>query len=251
MLKRKKLFGIPMVIAGPEEAVTDVLKEKEKLAGQYISFANAHTTVMAHEDREFHEVQKGAFYVMPDGRPLSKLLRMRGYQQADQIAGPDFMERMMEATEHGEVSHYFYGGSEETIRALEKKLRERYPELSIAGMESPPFRPLTEAEELEMTERINDSGADFIWIGLGAPKQECFMAAHRGIFKGVMFGVGAAFDFHAKTVKRAPVWMQKCYLEWLYRLLQEPRRLWKRYVVTNTKFLLMILTYRLRNRKEF
>ncbi|MGN0326806.1 MAG: WecB/TagA/CpsF family glycosyltransferase [Lachnospiraceae bacterium] len=251
MLKRRKLFGIPMVIAGPEEAVDDVLKEKENLSGQYISFANAHTTVMAHENREFHEVQKGAFYVMPDGRPLSKLLRMRGYQQAGQIAGPDFMERMMEATKHGEVSHYFYGGSEETIRALEKKLRERYPELSIAGMESPPFRPLTEAEEQEMTDRINDSGADFIWIGLGAPKQECFMAAHRGIFGGVMFGVGAAFDFHAETVKRAPVWMQKCYLEWLYRLMQEPGRLWKRYVVTNTKFLLMILTYRLRNRNEF
>lgn len=250
MLKRKKLFGIKIVVSDPEEAVSHVVKELEELRGGYISFANAHTTVLAHEDREFHRVQQEAAYVMPDGRPLSKLLRLRGFSQARQIAGPDFMGRLWEATEDGPLSHYFYGGSERTVEALRKKLRKDYPGLKIAGMESPPYRPLTEEEDRETVERINASGADIIWIGLGAPKQEYFMRAHKSMLRGVMLGVGAGFDFQAGTVKRAPEWMQKHYLEWLYRLCQEPERLWRRYVVTNLKFIRMALFYQRRMRKN-
>lgn len=241
MLKRKKLFGIKIVVSNPEEAVSHVVEAVEDLRGGYISFANAHTTVLAHEDREFHQVQMEASYVMPDGRPLSKLLRLRGFPQAKQIAGPDFMDRLWEATKDGSLSHYFYGGSEKTIDALGNRLAEKYPGLKIAGMESPPYRPLTEDEDRETIERINASGADFIWIGLGAPKQEYFMRAHKDMLHGVMLGVGAGFDFHAGTMKRAPEWMQKHYLEWLYRLFQEPERLWRRYAVTNIKFIGMAL----------
>lgn len=249
MLKTKKLFGIKIVAADPEEAVSHVAEAVDELRGGYISFANAHTTVLAHEDREFHQVQTEAAYVMPDGRPLSKLLRLRGYTEARQIAGPDFMGRLWEATEDGTLSHYFYGGSEKTIEALKKRLAKDYPKLNIAGMESPPYRPLTDGEDHEMVERINASGADFIWIGLGAPKQEYFMRAHKNMLHGVMLGVGAGFDFQAGTVKRAPEWMQKHYLEWLYRFCQEPERLWKRYVVTNVKFIAMVMYYRLRRRR--
>ncbi len=246
MLKRKKLFGIDIVVADPEEAVKTVLGERKELKGQYISFANAHTTVTANRDREFHRVQQEAVYVMPDGRPLSKLLRFRGYRQARQIAGPDFLQKMIEATADGKASHYFYGGSEKTIQALKKKFSKKYPDLRIAGMESPPYRHLSVPEEQAMIERINRSGADFIWVGLGAPKQEYFMWEHKDLFDGVMLGVGAGFDFQAGTVKRAPEWMQRYYLEWLYRLLQEPGRLWKRYVVTNLKFIGMVIFYRRR-----
>lgn len=249
MLKRRKLFGIKIVVSDPEEAVRHVVEEAEALRGGYISFANAHTTVLAHEDRKFHQVQSEASYVMPDGRPLSKLLRLRGYSQAKQIAGPDFMGRLWKATENGTLSHYFYGGSKKTIEALRKRLEKDYPGLKIAGMESPPYRPLTEEEDRETIERINASGADFIWIGLGAPKQEHFMRAHKGMLHGVMLGVGAGFDFQAGTVRRAPEWMQKHYLEWLYRLCQEPERLWKRYVVTNVKFISMVLYYHWRRTK--
>lgn len=249
MLKRKKLFGIKIVVSNPAEAVRHVVDEADTLKGGYISFANAHTTVLAHEDREFHRIQMEAAYVMPDGRPLSKLLRLRGASQARQIAGPDFMERLWEATKDGTLSHYFYGGSKKTIDALREKLAKDFPMLKIVGMESPPYRPLTEEEERETIARINDSGANFIWIGLGAPKQEYFMNAHKDMLCGVMLGVGAGFDFQAGTVKRAPEWMQKHYLEWLYRFAQEPARLWKRYVVTNIKFIGMVMYDRRRRRK--
>lgn len=249
MLNRKKLFGIKIVVSNPKEAVSHVVEEVDELRGGYISFANAHTTVLAHEDREFHQVQQEAVYVMPDGRPLSKLLRLRGFSKARQIAGPDFMGRLWEATKDGTLSHYFYGGSKKTIEALGKRLAKDYPRLKIVGMESPPFRPLTEEEDRETIERINASGADFIWIGLGAPKQEYFMRAHKDMLHGVMLGVGAGFDFQAGTVKRAPEWMQKHYLEWLYRFFQEPGRLWRRYVVTNLKFIGMVTYYHWRRRK--
>ncbi len=138
----------------------------------------------------------------------------------------------------GKHSHYFYGSTEETLSALSEALPEKYPGLRIAGFYSPPFRELTEEEDSSVTAMIKEADPDFIWIGLGAPKQEKWMAAHKGAFRGVMLGVGAGFDFHAGTVKRAPRWIQKIGFEWLYRLFQDPKRLIKRYVVTNTKFLL-------------
>ena len=114
---------------------------------------------------------------------------------------------------------------------------KKYPELHITGMCAPPFRPLTEEEDEEIIREINAAKPDFLWVGLGAPKQEIWMAEHKNKVSSIMIGVGAGFDFHAGTVKRAPVWMQKCGLEWLYRLLQDPKRLWRRYVVTNSKFI--------------
>ena len=127
----------------------------------------------------------------------------------------------------------------ETLKLLEEKLGETYG-LDIAGLESPPFRALTPEEDEAAVERINASGADFVWIGLGAPKQERWMAAHEGRVQGLMIGVGAGFDYFAGNIKRAPMWMQKLSLEWFYRLLQDPKRLFKRYLITNTKFLWLI-----------
>jgi exopolysaccharide biosynthesis WecB/TagA/CpsF family protein len=160
----------------------------------------------------------------------------------ERVAGPDFMESMFENTKDGRISHYFYGSKQETLDALKENLLSKYPDLNIKGMYSPPFRQLTPQEDEEDIKRINDTGADIIWIGLGAPKQEKWMNAHKDKLCGVMMGVGAGFDFHAGATKRAPVWIRKIGLEWLYRLFTDPGRLFKRYFVTNVKFFWYLFT---------
>jgi exopolysaccharide biosynthesis WecB/TagA/CpsF family protein len=174
---------------------------------------------------------------MPDGSPIAKEIRRNGFQNAERVAGPDFMEEMFRITDGTEVRHYFYGASEETIAGLRENLEHKYPGLKIAGMVSPPFRELSEEEDRQAINKINESNADLIWIGLGAPKQEKWMYRHREEIDGLMLGVGAGFDFHAGTIKRAPVAIQNMGMEWLYRLFQDPKRLFKRYLVTNTRFI--------------
>lgn len=234
-----RILGVNIAITNMQETVNLIMDHLEDIRGQFICLSNVHTTVMAEKDAEYRKIQNSAFLALPDGSPLALVQRLRGYRSAEQVAGPDLMPALWKATEHTAYSHYFYGSTPETIEALQKNLGSRYPELKIAGMEAPPFRPLTEEEDRQAVERINASGADFVWVGLGAPKQEKWMYGHRGRIHGVMFGVGAGFDFHAGTVKRAPDWMRRHYLEWLYRLVQDPKRLWKRYVQTNGKFLLL------------
>ena len=192
---------------------------------------------MAEKDVEYRRIQNAAFLALPDGSPLALVQRLRGYKEAEQVAGPDLMPATWKASEDKEISHYFYGSTQETIGALDRNLRAKYPRLKIAGMESPPFRPLTKEEDEAAVKRINDSGAAIVWVGLGAPKQEQWMYEHQNRINALMLGVGAGFDFHAGTVKRAPGWMRRHYLEWLYRLWQDPRRLWKRYVGTNGRFI--------------
>jgi len=178
-----------------------------------------------------------AAFVMPDGKPIAKEMLRNGFFEAERVAGPDFMDEMFRVTAGTDITHYFYGSTEETISKLREALNTNYPGIKIAGMVSPPFRALSKEEDQEAIQTINDSKADLIWIGLGAPKQENWMYNHKGKVNGLMLGVGAGFDFHAGTIKRAPVLIQKIGLEWLYRLLQDPKRLFKRYFVTNTKFI--------------
>lgn len=234
-----RILGVNIAITNMQETVNLIIDNLEEIRGQFICLSNVHTTVMSEKDAEYRKIQNSAFLALPDGSPLALVQRLRGYHSAEQVAGPDLMPKIWKATEHTEYTHYFYGSTQETIEALEKNLKARYPDLKIAGMEAPPFRPLTEEEDRQAVERINATGADFVWVGLGAPKQEKWMYEHQGRIHGVMFGVGAGFDFHAGTVKRAPDWMRRHYLEWLYRLVQDPKRLWKRYVETNGKFILL------------
>lgn len=234
-----RILGVNIAITNMQETVNLMIEHLEEIRGQFICLSNVHTTVMSEKDAEYRKIQNSAFLALPDGSPLALVQRLRGYRSAEQVAGPDLMPTIWKATEHTEYSHYFYGSTPETIAALEKNLRSKYPDLKIAGMEAPPFRPLTEEEDRQAVERINASGADFVWVGLGAPKQEKWMYEHQGRIQAVMLGVGAGFDFHAGTVKRAPDWMRRHYLEWLYRLVQDPKRLWKRYVQTNGKFILL------------
>lgn len=222
----------------------------ESLRGQYVCVSNVHTTVMAYRDQEYRRVQNGSVLNLPDGKPLSIVQKRLGYAEAERVAGPDLMEEMFARSENGGYRHYFYGSSPETIRELKQKLAVRYPKLRIAGMYSPPFRPLTQQEDEEIIEKINRTAPDFVWVGLGAPKQEKWMAEHKGKISGIMVGVGAGFDFHAGTVKRAPEWMQELCMEWLWRMMQDPKRLLPRYLDTNFAFLYYVAKEQRMDRKE-
>ncbi len=174
----------------------------------------------------------------PDGAPVAWMLRKLGYASQQRINGPDLMWKYCEqAAQRGEAI-YLYGGTPDTLEILQRRLAEIFPGLRIAGAYSPPFRAVTNEEDAADVRRINASGASTVWVSLGCPKQEKWMAAHRGRVNAVMIGVGAAFDYHAGTIKRAPTWMQNAGLEWLHRLCSEPRRLWRRYLVTNTLFMI-------------
>ena len=235
---RFELFGVRYAIARTEEVVLHVIRHLRDLSGKYVCFSNTHTLVMARESNEYRDVLNNAAFTFADGNPIARLQIKSGLIGAERVAGPDFMEHMFRDSVEASVSHYFYGSSPETLTELDRQLRGKYPGIDIRGTYSPPYRDLTPEEDAEIIRMINESGADVVWIGLGAPKQEKWMSAHAGKINGVMMGVGAGFDFHAGTIKRAPLWVQKIGMEWLYRLFQDPGRLLKRYVVTNFKFYL-------------
>lgn len=220
-----------------EETLIYLTENLEELRGKYICVSNVHTTVMAFRDEEYRKVQNSAAMELPDGKPLSLVSRRRGYIEARRVPGPDLMPRIFELSKEKGYRHYFYGSTEETLNKLKKQLQEKYPYLQIAGMYSPPFRPVTDEEDLEIISKINETKPDFIWVALGAPKQENWMYDHQDKVTGIMLGVGAAFDFEAGTVKRAPHWMQEMYLEWFYRIIQDPIRLIPRYLDTNFSFM--------------
>lgn len=207
------------------------------LSGDYMCVSNVHTTVMSDEDEGYKAIQNGGIMAIPDGGPLSSVGRKRGFQKMDRTTGPSYMGEIFKISVEKGYRHYFYGSTEETLEKLYQELTAQYPGIQIAGMYSPPFREITEEEDATVIERINDAKPDFVWVGLGAPKQEKWMAAHQGRVSGFMVGVGAGFDYFAGNISRAPEWMQKHNLEWVYRLIQDPKRLFKRYLVTNTKFI--------------
>lgn len=232
-----------IAVTNMPEAVEFIDDRIRSGSGGYICISNVHTTVMAYEDEDYRKIQNSALLALPDGKPLSVVSKKRGFPEAERVAGPDLMERIFRESAKKGYLHYFYGSTPGTLTALSEKLQTKYPGIRIVGMEAPPFRELTREEDAACVDRINGVGPDIVWVGLGAPKQERWMYAHRGCINGLMIGVGAGFDFHAGTVKRAPKWVQNIGMEWFYRLCQDPKRLWKRYVSTNWKFLrLMVKT---------
>ena len=220
-----------------EKTISYITSNLDALKGDYICVSNVHTTVMAFRDEEYRKVQNSAAMALPDGQPLSIVSRKRGYRDAQRVAGPDLMPEILDLSQDKGYTHLFYGSTKNTLVQLKKELLTRYPKLKIVGMYAPPFRDLTEDEDREVVRRINESGADFIWVALGAPKQEKWMYDHKDRVSGLMVGVGAAFDFMAGTTKRAPAWMQKLCLEWVFRIMQDPRRMIPRYLNTNFSFL--------------
>lgn len=212
-------------------------KNIQSLSGDYMCISNVHTTVTAYEDSEYRAIQNGGIMAVPDGGPLSTVGKKRGYKDMERTTGPSYMEEIFKISEKKKYRHYFYGSTNDTLKKMYQKLEERYPGMQIVGMYSPPFRPLTEEENQDIIQRINETKPDFVWIGLGAPKQEKWMANQQGKVNGFMVGVGAGFDYFAENISRAPQWMQRINLEWVYRLMQDPKRLFKRYWHTNTRFI--------------
>ncbi len=205
---------------------------------RYVCICNVHSIVTGGRDADFHRVLNDSDLATPDGMPLVWWLRRAGFRNQARIEGPELMLRLCELAAREGISVFLYGGSESSLHLLQERMLVRFPELRIVGAISPPFRTLTPEEDAQISENINRSGAGLVFVGLGCPKQEAWMWRRRGQVHAVMIGVGAAFDFHAGRLQRAPCWMQRSGLEWLFRLISEPRRLWRRYLTTNTTFVL-------------
>jgi N-acetylglucosaminyldiphosphoundecaprenol N-acetyl-beta-D-mannosaminyltransferase len=206
---------------------------------RYVCTANAHMLMVAHDSPQYKQIINSADLVTPDGMPLVWMLRMKGCPDQQRVYGPTLMLRILEAAARENISVGFYGSSPEVLQTLLIRMLSRFPDLKIDYSFSPPFREISEKEDLEIIKNINASSARVLFIGLGCPKQERWMAEHRGKIKAVMIGVGAAFDFHAGIKPQAPLWLQKIGLEWLFRLSTEPRRLWRRYFYYNPRFALL------------
>lgn len=227
-----------------------ILNWAEKRASKYICICNVHSVMTAKNDDQFREVINQADMATPDGMPLVWLLRTIGEKHQIRINGPDLFIRLCKKASIREIPVFLYGGAQDTLERLRDKLAIDLPTLKLAGVMSPPFRALSAEETQAHIDMINNSGAGILFVCLGCPKQETWMKAHRGEINAVMIGVGAAFAYHAGTLKRAPLWMQYYGLEWLYRLGAEPQRLWKRYLSTNTQFILLVGMQLLRLKAE-
>ena len=235
------ILGVNIAVTNLSETVRYIEEKLEELRGNYICLSNVHTTITAYEEEEYMEIQNGGALALPDGNPLSIVSKRRGFKNAKRVAGPDLMGALFKESEVKGYNHYFYGSTEETLKLLKINLKYKYPKLNIVGIYSPPFKSEVSLENEDVLNEINFNNSDFLWVGLGAPKQEKWMYIHKNRVNAIMIGVGAGFDYYAENIKRAPIWMQKLSLEWFYRLIQEPKRLFIRYLRTNIKFIWKVI----------
>ena len=235
------LFGVGVTPTCYADAVAVILRAARAGSGGVVDLMPVHGLITAARDAAFRRRVNGFELVAPDGQPVRWALnRFHNAGLSDRVYGPELMLRLCRAAAEQGVGVYLYGGTPEVLDKLKNGLAERFPRLRIAGAESPPFRPLTAEEDAAVVARMNESGAGVVFLGVGCPKQEVFAAEHRDRLRAVQVCVGAAFDFHAGAKRMAPPWMQRRGLEWLFRLWQEPGRLWRRYLVTNTIFSLLV-----------
>ena len=204
----------------------------------YVTVNNVHTMMEGYWDSSYQAIINEGYLSIPDGKPLEIVGKLKGNKNISRLFGPSVMEKFIDWGRKDGISHFFFGSSENTLFKLREAIESKYPGTKIVGMVSPPYRPVKEWNHEAFLESINAARPDFIWIGLGAPKQEYWMHEHfHKINKGILFGIGAGFDYLAGNTNHAPEWMKKFALEWLYRLVQEPRRLWKRYLKTIPPFI--------------
>lgn len=229
---------MPVDAVSLDEMLARIGEWAARRESRVVCLCNVHSVVTAASDPMHRTALGGADLALADGAPVAWALRRLGFRNQARITGSDVMEGCCRQAERDQSPVFLYGSTPETLARLRSRLEATMPRLQIAGDRAPPFRDLTREEDEAVVRRVNDSGATVVFVGLGCPKQEAWMAAHRGRIRAVMIGVGAAFDFRAGTVKRAPAWAQSAGLEWLHRLVSEPRRVWKRYLVTNTVFIL-------------
>jgi len=243
---RFEVLGISIDEVTPASAIEQVRSLRAAEHSGYVVFCTVSSVLSAHDDPQVRAALDEASLVTPDGMPLVWLGNRANENSVERVYGPDFMVDLFTAT-GAEFSHYFYGGRDGVGAELVESLGRRFPDLRIAGYREP-------ADDLSVggsgdtdLERISEAAPDIVWVGLGHPKQELWMQRHKErLAPSVLLGVGAAFDFHANRKKEAPEWMKRNGLQWLHRLIKEPRRLWRRYILGNTRFLLLLARERLR-----
>lgn len=239
VLRSRSILGMRVDDTSYEDATRQVISWAGSSLSRYVCVAAVSSVMGAHDDARFMDVMNRADLVTPDGMPLVWGLRWLGVAGATRVYGPDLTTSILDAAEREGLAVGFYGGAPNVLEALEAFAGRRWPQLKIAFAYSPPYRDLTAEEDRRIVQAIDDRGVKILFVGLGCPRQETWMASHRGQLRSVMVGVGAAFDFLAGTKKQAPRSLQKAGLEWLFRLVTEPKRLWKRYLLQNPRFALM------------
>jgi N-acetylglucosaminyldiphosphoundecaprenol N-acetyl-beta-D-mannosaminyltransferase len=244
------ILGVRVSAVNLQMAVEELRRRIDAGRQSYVCVSNVHLLMECQRDPRLKEIHNRAALVTPDGMPLVWLSWLAGLGHVEQVCGRDLMLSLCRASVAQGYRHFFYGGAAGVAERLAGRLQSDLPGLRVAGCMSPPFRPLSAAEDAAMVAQINAARPDIVWVGLGAPKQEHWMAEHVGRMRApVMLGVGAAFDFLTGAKPLAPRWMQRCGLEWLFRLGCEPRRLWKRYIINNPLFVLDVLMERLKLRR--
>lgn len=235
------VLGIPISVTTPEDSLARIAAWAGDAQGRFICVRDVASLMACVDDPALTALHRDAAMVLPDGMPLVWIGKSRGLS-VERTCGPDLFELVCSRSPALGLRHFFYGGKAGVAEELARRCRARFPGIEIVGTECPPFRPPSAEEDAETLARIRASGADIVWIGLSSPKQDRWMADHVGRLPQTLIGVGAAFDFHSGAVRRAPRWMQRAGLESLHRLMTEPRRLWRRYLVLAPKFLWRVLT---------
>lgn len=233
---RVRVVSLLPHVVSRAKAIAAIAALARRKAGGYVCLSTVHMVMEAYDDPVFAARVNNADYVVTDGMPLVWVQKLAGARDAERVRGNDLMAALLRHAAENGLSVGFYGGRPETLAALEARAASELPDLKIVCAFAPPFRPLTDEEDARAVEQINRADPDLLFVGLGCPKQENWMAAHRGRLRAVLLGVGAAFDFYAKNLRESPVWMSRLGLEWLFRLTQEPRRLWRRYLILNPRF---------------
>lgn len=245
---KQKLISIDISLYDYKSMLDKIFQYVQSSVSSYVCVANVHMLVEAYNDKKFASIVNEADLVTADGNPLTWGLKFVYRIKQERIAGMDLLPDLLQLCSQKNIPVYFYGGTQEMLNHTSNYININYPSLQVAGLFSPPFRPLTLEEDLEIVSQINSSGAKLVFVALGCPKQEKWMASMKGRINSTMIGIGGALPVMIGMQKRAPEWMQKASLEWLFRLSQEPKRLFKRYAVTNTTFLYLLTKEIIRNK---
>lgn len=236
---RVRVVSLLPNVVSRESAIKEISDLATANKGGYVCVASVHMVMEAHDDPKFAAKVNAADYIVTDGMPLVWMQKLQGAKTASRVRGNDLTIALCEHAARENLKIGFYGGTQKVIDTMLERARADFPALQIAYAFSPPFRRLSDAEDGQIIREINDSGTQILFVGLGCPKQENWMAAHRQKIKPVMIGVGAAFDFYAGNLKESPELLGKLGLEWLFRLSQEPKRLWRRYLILNPRFVFL------------
>jgi N-acetylglucosaminyldiphosphoundecaprenol N-acetyl-beta-D-mannosaminyltransferase len=234
---RVRVVSLLTNVCNHDSAVRKIAEMAKAGKGNYVCFSTVHMVMESFDNPEFAKIVNDAGLIITDGMPIVWMQKLQGVEEASRVRANDLMIMMCEYAEKNNLKVGFYGGRQEVIDAILERAKRDFPKLQISYAFSPPFRSLTEEEDAKITGEINQAETQILFVGLGCPKQELWMAAHRDKVNAVMLGVGASFDFYAGNIKESPKWMGKLGLEWLFRLTQEPKRLWKRYMILNPRFM--------------